>query len=137
MLINNQTLDALLEKAKLNPRLRINLDLRNSNTDTSQRMLNAMWPGTQMKIHKHANTSETVIILKGIVNEIFYNEDGIETHRFLLDSVKGRYGIQIPQNQWHNIEPVIPSVVITMKDGRYFPSDESSILESSNNADNK
>ena len=130
MLISNQTLDVLLEKAKLNPRLRVNLDLRDSNTDTSQRMLNALWPGTRMRIHKHTNTSETVIILRGIVNEIFYNEDGRETHRFLLDSVKGRYGIQIPQNQWHNIEPVIPSVVITMKDGRYFPSDESSILVS-------
>ena len=40
MKINQELLDDLTAKAKASPRLRMNLDLRDSEEDTSQRMLN-------------------------------------------------------------------------------------------------
>lgn len=76
MLINQELLDDLLAKTADSPRLRVNLDLRNSSEDTSQRMLNALQSGSLVDIHRHSNTSETVAILRGAVTEIFYDEKG-------------------------------------------------------------
>ena len=70
--IDNQLLDSLLEQAKSSPRLRQNFDLRTSTEDTSQRMLNALQPDTVVPIHRHTDTSETVICLCGRLEEIIY-----------------------------------------------------------------
>lgn len=78
MIIDNKLLDGLLEQAKVNPRLRQNMDLRTSNDDTSQRMLNAMLRGTQVPIHRHRGTTETVVVLRGSIEEIFYDDNGME-----------------------------------------------------------
>ena len=72
--IDNALLDSLTEQAKSSPRLRMNYDLRNSSEDTSQRMLNAIEPGSLVPIHRHQKTSETVVVLRGRVVEEFYDE---------------------------------------------------------------
>ena len=121
MEINDKLLDELLSQAETNERRRVNLDLRNGNGDTSQRMLNALQPGTQVPIHRHTVTNETVILLRGHVTELFYNEKGIECGRYDLNPMKGVYGVQVPVGVWHTLVVHEPSVIIEMKDGAYVP----------------
>lgn len=121
MEINNQLLDELLSQAETNERRRVNLDLRNSDGDTSQRMLNALQPRTHVPIHRHTATSETVILLRGHVTELFYNEKGVECGRYELNPAIGIYGVQVPAGMWHTLVVHEPSVIIEMKDGAYVP----------------
>ena len=121
MEINDKLLDELLSQAETNERRRVNLDLRNGNGDTSQRMLNALQPGTQVPIHRHTVTNETVILLRGHVTELFYNEKGIECGRYDLNPMNGVYGVQVPVGVWHTLVVHEPSVIIEMKDGAYVP----------------
>lgn len=74
MEINRELLDNLLAQAAASPRLRQNFDLRNSPEDSSQRMLNALLPGTVLPIHRHTRTTETLVLLRGRMEEIFYEE---------------------------------------------------------------
>lgn len=121
MEINDKLLDELLSQAETNERRRVNLDLRNGDGDTSQRMLNALQPGTLVPIHRHTTTSETVILLRGHVTELFYNEKGVECGRYELNPGKGIYGVQVPVGMWHTLVVHEPSVIIEMKDGAYVP----------------
>ena len=73
MKIDNALLDKLTAQAKASPRLRMNLDLRNSDADSSQRMLNAIEPGSVVPIHRYQKTSETVVVLRGRVVEEYYS----------------------------------------------------------------
>ena len=127
MIINHILLDELLKEAAASPRLRMNRDLRNSADDQSHRMLNALLPGTQVPIHRHRNTSETVILLKGKIDEIYYNDEVVETERFHL-GIDGTYGINIPIGQWHSIAVFEPSVILEVKDGKYIPAGPEDIV---------
>lgn len=122
MVIDNSKLDALERLAAENPRLRAALDLRTSSDDKSQRMMNALLPGTVVPIHRHPTTVETVTIIRGSVVEVFYNEEGEETERFTLSAAEGCYGIQIPVGQWHTVIITEPCVILEVKDGAYAPA---------------
>lgn len=132
--IDNDLMDYLLAQAADNPRKRINYDLRTSSADTSQRMLNALLPGTEVPIHRHEDTSETVVCLRGRLVEIMYEEvidyveDGAdmmrhryfkETERHILCPAEGCHGIQITAGVWHTVEVWEPSVIFEAKDGAY------------------
>lgn len=123
MEIDKELLERLFEQAKESPRLRMNYDLRTSSADTSQRMLNALLPGTEVPIHRHEETTETVVCLCGRLEEIIYEEmpDGTfqEVSRDLLCPTEGQYGIQIPKGAWHTICVLEPSVIFEAKDGAY------------------
>ena len=119
MEINKVLLDNLFEQAKENPRLRQNLDLRTSSADTSQRMLNALLPGTVVPIHRHPMSTENVLILCGKLVEVLYDADGNETERILLDPSVGCYGCVVPKGVWHSVEVLEPSVIYEAKDGKY------------------
>lgn len=121
MIINDQLLDDIQEKATESPRRRMNMDLRNSSEDKSQRMLNALLPGTVVPIHRHRDTSETTMIVRGKLFVVFYNDLGAQTERYLLDSTTGNYGVQIPKGQWHAVEVIEPSTIFEVKDGPYLP----------------
>ena len=84
MIIDNILLDKLTAQAQVSPRLRMNLDLRNSDADSSQRMLNAIEPGSVVPIHRHRKTSETVVVLRGRVVEEYYDDAGVLTESFVL-----------------------------------------------------
>jgi hypothetical protein len=137
-IIDQELLNDLLEQAKVSPRLRQNYDLRTTEADTSQRMLNALQPDTVVPIHKHEETSETVVCLCGRLEEIFYEEvveyvkeqtscteevmrkKGFkEVARCLLCPAEGKYGIQVPKGAWHTIRVLEPSVIFEAKDGAY------------------
>lgn len=119
MEINKDLIDKLFVEAKENPRLRQNLDLRTSAEDGSQRMLNALLPGTVVPIHRHPNSTENVFLLCGKLVEVIYDEDGNEKERILLDPAAGSYGCIVPQGAWHTVEVLEPSVIYEAKDGKY------------------
>ena len=119
MEINKELLDNLFEQAKENPRLRQNLDLRTSSADTSQRMLNALLPGTVVPIHRHPESTENVFLLCGKIVEVIYDESGNEKERIHLDPTVGNYGCVVPQGAWHTVEVMEPSVIYETKDGKY------------------
>ena len=137
--INDHLLSVLHWKAKENERLRMNFDLRTTAEDGSQRMLNALEPGTHVAIHRHLKTAETVICLEGCLDWVFYEElpnmdaggpvhDGevaadehqfVEVARFRICPREQKYGIQIPLGVWHSIEVYEPSTIFEAKDGAY------------------
>ena len=119
MEINKELLDNLFEQAKENPRLRQNFDLRTSSADTSQRMLNALLPGTVVPIHRHPQSTENVFLLCGKIVEIICDENGNEIERIHLDPTVGNYGCVVPQGAWHTVEVLEPSVIYEAKDGKY------------------
>ena len=142
--IDEKLISELFEQAKENPRLRQNLDLRTSSSDTSQRMLNALLPGTVVPIHRHEETTETVICLCGKLDEVIYEEvvtygnassggfsQGMdaqdvvrkveyrEVRRIHLCPAQSQYGCQVPKGAWHTVEVIEPSVIFEAKDGKY------------------
>ena len=123
MLFDNDLINTLLAQAKESPRLRQHYDLRNSAADTSQRMLNALLPGTEVPVHRHEETAETVVCLTGKLEEIFYEEVGDGTFREIsrqqLSPHEGLYGMQIPAGVWHTVHVIEPSVIFEAKDGAY------------------
>ena len=130
MNIDKKLLDSLTGKAKENERLRINLDLRTSSEDCSQRMLNALEPGTVMPIHRHRFTSETVVMVRGSLEEIFYNNEGEITETIILQAGGDCPALQIPAGQWHSIRVLeTGTVIFEAKDGAYTPLSEDDILK--------
>ena len=119
MEINKEFLGKLFEQAVENPRLRQSYDLRTSSDDNSQRILNALLPGTVVPIHRHPNSNENVLLLYGKLVEIIYDENGKEEERIHLDPTIGIYGCVIPPGAWHTVEVLEPSVIYEAKDGKY------------------
>lgn len=144
MEFNKEFLGKLFEQAVANPRLRQNYDLRTSTADNNQRMLNALLPGTVVPIHRHSNSTETVICLCGKLDEVIYEEvvsyekpssedfqqsmdaqditrkvEYREVQRVHLCPAQAKYGCQIPKGAWHTVEVIEPSVIFEAKDGKY------------------
>ena len=130
MVINQAILDNLTEQAKASPRLRMNLDLRNSADDQSQRMLNAIEPGSPLPIHRHRHTSETVVCLRGRVVEEFYDElERICTEAIELTPNGQTVALNIPAGQWHTLRSLESgSVILEVKDGKFEPTQDVDIL---------
>lgn len=133
MIIDIDFLNHLTVQAKENPRLRQNYDLRNSTEDRSQRMLNVMEPGTKHRIHRHTKSSETVVLLRGRMDEVFYDDNGNETERIHLGGGSGIYGVNIPVGQWHSIEVFEPTAIFEAKDGRWEEMKDEDVLNITKN----
>ncbi len=130
MLIDTKLLNALTAQAKASPRLRMNLDLRNTPEDQSQRMLNALEPGTVMPIHRHCHTSETVVVLRGKVKWLYYNDKGELTDTILVEAGGDICGLSVPMGQWHSIECLESgSVILETKDGAWEAMREEDVLQ--------
>lgn len=120
MKIDTTLLDELSAQAKASSRLRMNLDLRNSSDDQSQRMLNALEPGTVMPIHRHRNSSETVVVLRGKVKWLYYNDKGELINSFIVAPYSDLIGLSVPQGQWHSLECLEQgTVILECKDGAW------------------
>ena len=129
MIIDQTLLDELTAEAKASPRLRMNRDLRNSSWDKSQRMINAIEPGSILPIHRHRKSSETVVILRGHLKEIFYDSNGCVTDVFDLTPNGDVIALNIPMEQWHTAEAVESgTVILESKDGPYEPTGPEDIM---------
>lgn len=128
MVITKEILDELTERAKESPRLRCNIDLRNSADDQSQRMLNAIEPGTVMPIHRHLGSSETCVCIRGHFVEYFYDDDGNLTDT--IDMVPGGVMLNIEKGQWHSLKCLESgTVLLEAKDGKYRPLSSDELME--------
>lgn len=125
MELNKDLYLQLLEQAKANPCLRQALDLRTTSDDQSQRLINALIPGTQVPIHRHPTTSETAVILYGHIDEIYFDNEGNETERHPMYAGDG---LQIPVGQFHTVEVYEPSILLEVKDGAYAPANPEDMI---------
>ena len=152
--IDKQLVRELFDKAVVNPRLRMNYDLRTSPDDGGQRMLNALMPGTVVPIHRHPHSNETVICLSGKLVEIIYEEEDIakdfpmgmdaqdvtsgkrfkESARYMLDPSLGNFGCVVPAGAWHTVEVLEPSVIFEAKDGKYGEDGSETLADYENKA---
>lgn len=129
MKLDSSLFDYLSAQARTNERLRISHDLRTTTADSSQRILNALEPGTIVPIHRHRQTSETVIVIRGCMKEFFYNDFGELVEEFLLKEGTSCVALQIPAGQWHTVEVLESGTIIFEgKDGPYSPLTEEDIL---------
>ena len=130
MKIDNILLDKLTAEAQASPRLRMNLDLRNSDADSSQRMLNAIEPGSVVPIHRHQKTSETVVVLRGRVVEEYYSSEGAVVATYDLAAGGPVCALNIPAGQWHTLRALESgTVILEMKDGAYEPIGAEDVME--------
>ena len=127
--IDKDLIKNLFDMAVVSERKRMNYDLRTSESDTSQRMLNAMMPGTVVPIHRHPRSNENVILLCGKLVEVLYDDEGNETDRLLLDPTLGNFGCVVPADVWHTVEVLEPTVIYEAKDVA-FGQDGSEIFDS-------
>lgn len=128
MIITQEILDELTARAKVSERLRANLDLRNSHEDLSQRMLNALEPGTVLPIHRHRGSSETCVCIRGHFEEYFYDNQGnlIDT----IDMLPGRTVLNIEKGQWHSLKCLESgTILLEAKDGAYRELAEDEIMK--------
>ena len=117
--IDKKLINDLFDKAVASDRKRMNYDLRTSTNDGSQRMLNALLPGSIVPIHRHPNSNENVLLLCGKLVEVIYDAEGNETERIRLDPSVGNFGCVVPAGSWHTVEVLEPSVIYEAKDGKY------------------
>ena len=131
MKITQAILDKLTEEAKASPRLRMNLDLRNSDADQSQRMLNAIEPGSALPVHINQKTTETVVCLRGRLMEEYYDElERICTEAIELSPNGPVVALNIPAGQWHTVRALESgTVILEMKNGGYEPLTDADTLQ--------
>ena len=130
MIINKELLDTLTAQAKANPRLRQHYDLRNTPEDNSQRILNAMEPGTVLPIHRHRNSSETIVMLRGRGLWHYYDDEGNLTDTIEVSADGDIRGVSVSKGQWHNSEILASgTVILECKDGMFQPLDAKDILK--------
>ena len=129
MVITKEIITDLTQQAQCSSRLRMAMDLRNSPEDLSQRMLNALEPGTVMPIHRHHASSETVVILRGKIRWIFYDDQGRITESTELQSDGDIRMLNVEKDRWHSLECLESgSVLYESKDGPYHPLEEDEIM---------
>ena len=112
MIIDQKLIDKVTDDAKNSDRLRMNYNFHDTPDAPSQRMLNALEPGTVMPIHRYCHTSESYILLQGRMNVIFYDDSGKEISRFMLDPHCRNYGVNIPKGMWHSLEVLESGTII-------------------------
>lgn len=128
MIIDQNIFDELTAKAKASPRLRMAYDLRTTPEENSQRMLNAIEPGTEIPIHRHWNSSETVLCVRGHFQELLYDNSG--NLEEVIDLVPGGVIVNVPAGQWHNLKSLESGTILAeAKDGKYEPVSEEDILQ--------
>ena len=131
MKITQATLDGLTEQARTSERLRINLDLRDSSEDDSQRMLNAIEPGSILPIHRHQKTSETMVCLRGKLRVEYYDElERICSDSFVIEPGGANVAVSIPAGVWHTVQALESGTcILEMKNGGYEPLGDEDILK--------
>ena len=130
MIIDENLLNTVAEKAKVSPRLRMNYNFHRSLDEKCHRFLNAVEPGTVVTIHRHPTKDETFVLLRGKVKVTTHNDDGSIIESVELCPEEGRYGVNIPKGVWHTLEAIEPnSVIFECKEGPFVPHEEDGILD--------
>lgn len=96
-------------------------------------MLNAIEPGSPLPIHWHRHSSETVVCLRGHLQELFYDEDGRLTDTIDLMPNGPVVAMNIPIGQWHSLRSLESgTMLLECKDVPWEPLGEADILKFDN-----
>ena len=129
MLLTTELLDTISADAKASSRLRKNFNLHENVNEPVQRMLNAMEPGTKIPIHRHQNTAETIIVLRGKLSVNYYTSNKKKIESFFLEAGSESFGIHIPKGVWHGVDVhAVQTIILEVKEGPYTPLTETDIL---------
>lgn len=129
-IIDKDLLDKVSEEARKNERLRMNYNFHTDFNAKSQRLLNAIEPGTEVPVHRHLNTAETYILLRGSLNVFLFDDNKELISSALLNTTNGRMGVDIPAGTWHSLEVLeTGTVIFEVKDGPYSPLTANDILK--------
>ena len=129
-IIDDKLIEGVLAQAKESPRLRMNYNFHQSLDDKCHRLLNALEVGTVVPIHRHPTKDESFVLLKGKIRVNLFNDAGNVTESVVLNPSDGVYGVDIPQNVWHNVECLESgSVIFEVKEGPFVPHDKDGILQ--------
>ena len=129
MLLNHQLLEEITEQARQTPRLRMNYNLHDSLDAKAQRLFNAMEPGTVLPVHRHRNTSETYILIRGAIRVLLYDDNKTLISSYEISDKNDNFGFHIPKGQWHTLKVLESGTVIfEVKEGPYAPLSDEDIL---------
>lgn len=129
MVIDDNILDELSDKAKASPRLRMNLNFHESLEDKCHRFLNAVEPDADIPIHRHPNKEESFVVLRGKIRITTYNDDGSIIEDHVISPTEGRYGVNVEKNVWYTVEALEPnSVIFECKEGPFVPHEVEGVL---------
>ncbi len=129
MILDTKFLETLTEEAKKSPRLRMNYNLHESTESKAQRLFNGLEPGTEIPIHRHVNTAETYILIRGRLTVTLYDDNKNVTEVSELDLSAGKFGVHIPKNTWHSVDvKESGTVIFEVKDGPYTPLTPENVL---------
>lgn len=130
MIITNKLLDTISTQAKESPRLRMNYNLHETLDAKVQRLFNAMEPGTVIPIQRHLNTAETLMLVRGKMKVVLYDDDKNVIEEAILSHESGNYGVHIPVGVWHCVEIQEPdTVMFEVKEGPYAPLAPEDMME--------
>ena len=130
MIITEQLLNQISLQAKESPRLRMNYNLHESLEDTIHRFFNAMEPGTIVPIHRHRDTAETFMLVRGKMRVLCYDDYKNIIEDNVLSTDNGNYGVHIPVGVWHWVEILEPNTVtFEVKEGPYHPLTDEDIMK--------
>lgn len=126
-IIDRKVLRSLCLEARKSPRFRKSLNLHNSYKDVSQRLLNAMEPGSYIRPHRHLGDpkEECFIGIRGRVALVIFDDEGGITNTIPLGPAEDAVCVEVPIGVWHTVVALEPgSVFFETKKGPYLPIDE-------------
>lgn len=121
-LLTKDILNTLTLNAMESSRLRMNYNLHETTFDRVQRLFNALEPGTKVPIHRHRDTVETIVMLRGSLVIKFFDDRCEELERHVLRANSDIFGVNVPIGIWHDVE-VLESgtILLEIKEGPYSP----------------
>ena len=129
MLLTTAILDETTAKAKESPRLRMNWNLHQSFEDSVQRMFNALEPGTEVPIARHPDSEESLIILRGRLRVLIFNDQKEIIEDVVIDPRTENIGYHIPKGVWHQVQSLEEGTIcFETREGPYAPVAEKDIF---------
>ena len=108
----------------------MNYNLHESYNDSVQRMFNAIEPGSVIPVARHPYSNETLILLRGRLRVLIYNDKKEVTEDVVLDKDTCNIGYHIPKGVWHRVESLeTGTVIFETREGPYVPVSENDILK--------
>jgi len=115
----------LLSQAEKSPRMRSHYTLHKHANESVQRICVGLKKGTYVQPHHHQqhNKWELLIVLKGTITLVLFNNDGVVLKRLELNPSESLNAIEMEPTTWHTVFPVTEDAVfLEVKEGPYTPT---------------
>lgn len=78
--------------------------------------------GYGFPIHRHKDTNEVVVVMRGKGYEAMYDDEGHELERVMMEAGSACSGVMVPRGAWHTFVALEDGTTIfDAKDGAYDP----------------